>query len=247
MSAALLLLTAGLGSLVPAVPAFRRPRRRAAVWAVWALAAGALGVAGLGMGPLAAAAVLAVSALWWGLSLGAPPASATRLLAGDAALAVAVAVLLLWPAPGAADAPLGRLVEGAGPPAASIGLPALVAVPGVLALLGPAANRSVGAVLTLVRVGPSPLRLGERPERRVSRLRGGRVIGPLERLLVVGLALTGAQAAIAAVVAAKGIVRFPEISRDDAGDAAEEFLIGSLTSWLIAGLAALILYLLQNS
>jgi hypothetical protein len=72
------------------------------------------------------------------------------------------------------------------------------------------------------------------------------VIGPLERLLIVGLALSGAETAIAAVVAAKGIVRFPEISRDNAGDAAEEFLIGSMTSWLVAGLAAAALHGLQN-
>ena len=70
-------------------------------------------------------------------------------------------------------------------------------------------------------------------------LRGGRVIGPLERILIVALALTGAEAVVVGLLAAKGIVRFPEISADGRrGSKAEEFLIGSLVSWTIAGLAA---------
>ena len=70
-------------------------------------------------------------------------------------------------------------------------------------------------------------------------LRGGRVIGPLERILIVALALAGAEAVIVGLLAAKGIVRFPEISADGRrGSKAEEFLIGSLVSWTIAGLAA---------
>ena len=47
--------------------------------------------------------------------------------------------------------------------------------------------------------------------------RGGRLIGPLERVLVLVLTLAGAYALLAAMLAAKGIVRFPEISRDGAG------------------------------
>ncbi|TRW43017.1 hypothetical protein [Georgenia yuyongxinii] len=80
------------------------------------------------------------------------------------------------------------------------------------------------------------------PEARDATLRGGRLIGPLERLLIVLLALGGAQAIIAAVLAAKGIVRFPEISEDRrSGSKAEEFLIGSLASWALA--AAAVVYL----
>ena len=72
-------------------------------------------------------------------------------------------------------------------------------------------------------------------------LRGGRWIGPLERLLLLLLASMGVHAAIAAVIAAKGVIRFPEISRDERGDKAEEFLIGSLASWALAVLAAVLL------
>ncbi|MBA8816408.1 hypothetical protein FHX48_001481 [Microbacterium halimionae] len=74
-------------------------------------------------------------------------------------------------------------------------------------------------------------------------LRGGRLIGPLERILVVALALAGAYTLIAAVFAAKGIVRFPEISRDTAhGNRAEYFLVGSLLSWVLALASAFLVW-----
>ena len=70
-------------------------------------------------------------------------------------------------------------------------------------------------------------------------LRGGRWIGPLERLLIIVLAGADAQVAIAALVAAKGVIRFPEISQDSSGEKAEEFLIGSVSSWILAALVAM--------
>ena len=83
-----------------------------------------------------------------------------------------------------------------------------------------------------------------------SRLKGGRVIGPLERIFITVLTVVGAYHIVAALVAAKGIVRFPEISadakRDDAsGTKAEEFLIGSLASWGLAGGAGLLATILM--
>ena len=74
-------------------------------------------------------------------------------------------------------------------------------------------------------------------------LKGGRLIGPLERILVFVLTLAGAYTLLAAVLAAKGIVRFPEISRDrDDGDRAEYFLIGSLVSWVTSLAAAFLVW-----
>ncbi|AKV86000.1 hypothetical protein AKG07_06500 [Microbacterium sp. CGR1] len=68
--------------------------------------------------------------------------------------------------------------------------------------------------------------------------KGGRLIGPLERVLVMLLTLAAAYPILAAMLAAKGIVRFPEISRDgETGARAEYFLVGSLVSWVI-GLGA---------
>ncbi|MGJ9422870.1 hypothetical protein [Aeromicrobium sp. CF3.5] len=66
-------------------------------------------------------------------------------------------------------------------------------------------------------------------------LRGGRVLGPIERLAIFALALGGNVAAISAIIAAKGILRFPEISRDAAsGLKAEYVLVGSFVSWGLA-------------
>lgn len=78
-----------------------------------------------------------------------------------------------------------------------------------------------------------------------SHLKGGRVIGPLERIFITVLIVFNAYHIVAALMAAKGIVRFPEISaeakRDDAtGTKAEEFLVGSLASWGLAGGAGLL-------
>lgn len=79
------------------------------------------------------------------------------------------------------------------------------------------------------------------------RLKGGRLLGPMERLLIVGLGLGGQFGAASAVIAAKGIIRFPELNAArkesaDSGDSAgsgidevtEYFLVGSFASWLIA-------------
>lgn len=66
-------------------------------------------------------------------------------------------------------------------------------------------------------------------------LKGGRILGPLERSFIFAMALSGQFTAVGAVIAAKGILRFPEISRaDDDGDMAEYVLVGSFVSWVLA-------------
>jgi hypothetical protein len=64
--------------------------------------------------------------------------------------------------------------------------------------------------------------------------RAGRWIGTLERLLILVLMLAGQAAAAGLVIAAKSILRFPEISGKPASIDPEYVLVGSLTSWLIA-------------
>jgi hypothetical protein len=77
---------------------------------------------------------------------------------------------------------------------------------------------------------------------------GGRLIGPLERILVLILTLAAAYPILAAMLAAKGIVRFPEISRDgETGARAEYFLVGSLVSWVIALGAAFLVWWAAHS
>lgn len=92
----------------------------------------------------------------------------------------------------------------------------LTAPPGRLASDGPAA-------------GPAA------PSQRI--LRGGAIIGVLERLGVCLAILTGQPVAIAYIVAVKGLGRFAELKETPV--AAERFIIGTLTSMLwAAGTAA---------
>ena len=89
------------------------------------------------------------------------------------------------------------------------------------------------------------------------RLPGGRLLGPMERVFILGLGLAGQVTAASVVIAAKGLIRWPELQRanreserrtraaERVGTAAsidqvtEYFLIGSFVSWLVA-LAALV-------
>ncbi|EKF22126.1 putative membrane protein [Mycolicibacterium hassiacum DSM 44199] len=74
------------------------------------------------------------------------------------------------------------------------------------------------------------------------RLKGGRLLGPMERLLILGLGLAGHLVAATAVIAAKSVIRFPEINAQKArenGDfgideVTEYFLVGSFASWIVA-------------
>lgn len=74
------------------------------------------------------------------------------------------------------------------------------------------------------------------------RLKGGRLLGPMERILILGLGLAGQLAAATAVVAAKSVIRFPEINAARAREngntgidaVTEYFLVGSFASWIIA-------------
>lgn len=106
-----------------------------------------------------------------------------------------------------------------------------------LGTAGGAAGQAVDDELTAPPVqppsdapaGPAP------PTQRI--LRGGAIIGVLERLGVCLAILTGQPVAIAYIVAIKGLGRFAELKETPV--AAERFIIGTLTSMLwAAGTAA---------
>lgn len=121
--------------------------------------------------------------------------------------------------------------------------PVVLVALGVVAAQLATANIAVRLVLDAVGV---PATTNEK------QLKGGRVLGPMERVFVVALGALGALTAAAVVVAAKGLLRFPELQRaqrggdrgtaaDGPSDVTEYFLIGSFASWLLAlGGAALI-------
>jgi hypothetical protein len=70
-----------------------------------------------------------------------------------------------------------------------------------------------------------------------TQLKGGRLLGPMERVFILGLGLAGHLTAASIVIAAKGLLRFPELqSKPDQvriHRLTEYFLVGSFASWLI--------------
>jgi hypothetical protein len=233
----LVLLAIGLADLIAGglsgTPRAGRPRL---VGAATAVLAGLAGCYLAGFGPrasLALVALVAFTTVAWLWSQTRAGASLGFLGVG---LAVTVLVGGIWDieagniiAAGVGTLPYA-LVSGAGEEELVLALGA-----GVFLLA--TGNGIVRAVLTVA---------GAKIERSQKRLRGGRYIGAIERLLVFGLTLVGEPTAAAIVVAAKSLVRFPELSRtaqapaDDESAIAEVdivteyFLLGSLVSWALA-------------
>lgn len=111
-------------------------------------------------------------------------------------------------------------------------LPLLAWAVGALLLL-PAGDQLVRDLLDSVR-DPAQTRDGEEGHQA----RVGRLIGWLERLLICGFALAGQFAAVGFVLAAKSMARFKAL---DNRDFAEQYVLGTLLSTLIALCTALLL------
>jgi hypothetical protein len=74
-------------------------------------------------------------------------------------------------------------------------------------------------------------------------LRGGRVIGLLERLAVAGAIVAGFPETLAVIVAIKGVGRFTEL---DNSAVRERFIVGTLASWIWAAAAASVVLLTRT-
>ena len=162
------------------------------------------------------------------------------------ALLVQVAALGWVPAR-ADDGLLGAWVQQV--PITGGALPASTVLLVAAAMLAQLSTANIVVRLVLASVGA--LKPVGQPQAS-DQLRGGRLLGPMERLLILGLGLAGQPTAAGLVIAAKGLIRFPElqaqarwgVGRARAGDEpgideiTEYFLIGSFVSWLFA-LAAL--------
>jgi hypothetical protein len=100
----------------------------------------------------------------------------------------------------------------------------------------------VGGLLFLQATANLVVRLvldsaGSPAEESETTLKGGRILGPMERTFIFALGVAGELTAASIIVAAKWLLRFPELQRDKGSrvDALTEyFLVGSLTSWLLA-------------
>ena len=140
-----------------------------------------------------------------------------------AGLVAAALVALAVPQPSVGDGWLVRWYTG-------LDVPSLADVPVEQFVLGAACVvylvESANIVVRLMLIGTGPSVLATE-----NTLQGGRILGPIERVFVLGMALAGQFAALSVVVAAKGILRFPEISKDTAGGTRAEYvLVGSFVS-----------------
>lgn len=201
-----------------------------------AVVVGCAALAGLWrLGDVALLAVAAVASVGW-VVLGARAERTGRQeLAPLVVFGAAVAVLILLSGWGSAVAGL----VARWPAWVGIAVPAdrLLMIVGVMLMQLVTGNQLVRLVLGSVgSVKPA----GE--PQPSDRLKGGRLLGPMERVLILGLGLAGQLAAATAVVAAKSIIRFPEINaqkaRENGGigidEVTEYFLVGSFASWIVA-------------
>ena len=192
-------------------------------------------------GDLAAVIVIAGIAVLWGF-LAHPPQGSTRnphpgiplaLLGGTIFLGILLAPVageVGGPVAAWADSAPWAWVEAARPEAV------LLAFGGLLVQVS-TGNVVVQLVLDVAKVA-NPLDGVDG-----NNLKGGRLLGPLERLTIFGLGLAGSLAAAGLVVAAKSLIRWPELQSfrgEDQGDregpsindVTEYFLVGSFVSWM---------------
>jgi hypothetical protein len=150
------------------------------------------------------------------------------------ALAAALMIAAL-PSPG------GATVSGVLLGMVALGLAVVGGGPAALLALRLATNNSVpqgqhGGILVenggaAVAASPEPTAPATPGARVHEVLRGGLMIGILERLAVAGAILAGFPEAIAVVVAIKGVGRFTELAT---AEARERFIIGTLASLIWA-------------
>lgn len=150
------------------------------------------------------------------------------------AVAVGLAVLLAGTGPDA-----GWLLEDWLEASTVPVLGALSAERFLLLLGGLLAQLSTGNVVVRLVFGVTdtvhPARDGSLP---ATPLKGGRLLGPMERVLILGLGMAGEITAAGIVIAAKGLLRFPELSsareQAEVHRLTEYFLVGSFVSWVWA-------------
>ncbi len=197
---------------------------------VGAMAVAALSGASAGQTLAVAGVSVAVLAVWVGLDY-----SPLKGDPGRSLIWLGVVLLALFACSGSADpisGPLERWYD-------RLGFGFVEVVPVDQFVLG------LSAIVFMTASGNRIVRLvldaaGVSWKKSESTLTGGRVLGPLERLILFAVVLAADPAAAAIVITAKGLLRFPEIrseSREPGPDVVTEyFLIGTFSSLLIATL-----------
>ncbi|HRN29801.1 MAG TPA: hypothetical protein PK890_08895, partial [Terrimesophilobacter sp.] len=183
-----------------------------------------------------------VGVSWWWVFAGAAVV-ALWVWTTDAALTSRRA--LPWPIIGLALVLVAILAAGRDAPTpgglavdwyANLAIVSLESVPfelfavglGCVLFLLESANIVVRIVLAAAEARPVEQRTTDAPKASESDMvKGGRILGPIERLFIFTMTLAGQPLAIAAVIAAKSILRYPEVSKDSDGSKAEYVLVGS--------------------
>lgn len=117
-------------------------------------------------------------------------------------------------------------------------------VPGLAAVPLPHFLLGVGLVLVQLATANVLVRMvldgvGSPADSNEQTLKGGRLLGPMERVFILALGMAGHVTAASVVIAAKGLLRYPELQANSSrgpsgGELSEYFLVGSFLSWLIA-------------
>lgn len=234
---AVLLVAIGVTDLLrSALPeGSRRPVVAGAVGAVLVVAVSALAGTLSGAAGWWLTGVAAISLLTWVLTTERTLRTGRAYLLPLGVLLAAGLVPLLWS--GAAppvDGPFARWLRWAELPWAGDPQHVLLVCGLVLVQLS-----TGNLVVRLVLTSTGAMRPGR--GREEEELRGGRLLGPLERVFVLGLGLAGEVTAAGLVIAAKGLIRWPELrshaddeGRHDIDKVTEYFLVGSFVSWLLA-------------
>ena len=249
LTVALAFVALGLADLVAGGLAGQVGNSARLAWAAGAAIAVqllSLWVAGCSLGGVAFSVVFMIGVVsWLGLRLGRPSESR----AGWSAIVLMTCLGLTVLAAPQANARLPDSVQSALSDSpfellSSYSADELILHLGVLLLLMGTANGFVRAVLVAS---------GTRFDASADTLRGGRLIGVIERWLIFALSIGGEPTAAALIVSAKSLVRFPELSSaskaapKDGAPAPREidyvteyFLLGSMLSWGCALVAVLL-------
>jgi hypothetical protein len=190
------------------------------------------------VGDVAALVLIAAAVLVWGHTVtsgfaGRIPAWVPLLVFGVSL----VAAVLFAGLAGAAEGPLGEWLDRTPVPVlGDLSADRALLLAGAFGIQLSSGNVLVRLVLAATgTVNPARHGLDGDPGMQ---LKGGRLLGPMERVFILALGLGGHVTAASIVVAAKGLLRFPELSsrRDQERIhlLTEYFLVGSFASWLVA-------------
>jgi hypothetical protein len=159
-----------------------------------------------------------------------------------AAAVPAVVVLYLFQGTIPAASPIGAWWQGVSVPSLqSIPVERVVLAVGLAVALMNSANIFVQMATSYL---PRPPREAGTTPADASTIKGGRYLGPIERIAILGLVASGNLGGVAVVVAAKSVIRFSEINSSNSRTFdAEYYLVGSGLSWLaaVAGGAAILI------